>query len=191
MNGIAASYFSQISDLLLDTRINDGKGTPLSMDEGAAKVVELVRSIRSASRKVMVIGNGGSAAIASHMHNDLCKAVKVRALTFYETPLLTAYANDHGYESAFEQLVALWADKGDMLIAISSSGKSENILRAVPVSLERECWVVIFSGFQAENPLRQLGHYNFYVPSQEYGYVESAHAILTHFVTDSAIMSVM
>ena len=75
----------------------------------------------------------------------------MRALTFYETPLLTAYSNDHGYECAFERLVKLWANKEDMLIAISSSGKSENILRAVQVSLERECWIVTLSGFQHDN----------------------------------------
>ena len=189
MDGMSASFFSKVHQLLLNTQASDQNGISLSMDEGAARAVELILSIRSAEGKVMVIGNGGSAAIANHMHNDLCKAIKVRALTFYETPLLTAYSNDHGYEIAFEQLVKLWADRGNMLVAISSSGKSENILRAVQVALERECCVVTLSGFQADNPLRKLGNYNFYVPSLEYGCVESAHAILTHFLTDSVILS--
>ena len=139
----------------------------------------------------MIVGNGGSAAIASHIHNDLCKSVGMRALVFNETPLLTAFSNDLSYAVAFENLVNLWADNGDMLIAISSSGKSENIIRAAKAALVKGCAVITLSGFNNDNPLRQIGQMNYYVPSGEYGYVELIHSILTHYISDAATKKCM
>ena len=139
-------------------------------------------------RKVLLVGNGGSAATVSHVQNDLCKAVGVRAMVFTEPALLTALANDHGYASGFERLVELWADPGDILLAISSSGQSENILRAVEASVRRGCDVITFSGFRGDNALRRAGDLNFYVPDQTYGHVEVAHNALVHFLTDRAVI---
>lgn len=180
----AVNYFRQLSHLLLSTQITTPQDELLSLDEGCAAAASIFLSVRSNSGRVMLIGNGGSAAIASHMQNDLCKGVGVRALVFSETPLLTALSNDHGYESAFERSVRLWANAGDLMVAISSSGRSENILRAVRASAMQGCKVITFSGFQPANPLRQMGDVNFYVASESYGYVEVAHGALAHFLTD-------
>ena len=185
----ATFHFRNLSDLLLTIQVTNGRRLTLSLNEGANKAVEMILATKSACKKVMLIGNGGSAAIASHMQNDLCKAVGVRAIVFYETPLLTALSNDHGYGCVFERPVELWADTGDLLLAISSSGQSENILRAVQATLTRGCQVITLSGFNADNPLRHMGHLNFYVPSPVYGYVETAHSVLTHFLTDCAMAS--
>lgn len=185
----AAAYFHKLSELLLSPQVTDGDGVVLSLDEGTSKAVDMILSVGSASRKVMLIGNGGSAAIASHMQSDLCKAVGVRAVVFNEIPLLTALSNDHGYGCVFERPIELWANAGDLLLAISSSGQSENILRAVQASVARGCQVITLSGLSAANPLRRMGHLNFYVPSQAYGYVELAHSALAHFLTDCAMMS--
>jgi D-sedoheptulose 7-phosphate isomerase len=153
----AVNYFQQLSQLLLSILITTQEEKALSLDEGTKAAVNILLSVRSSLGKVMLIGNGGSAAIASHVQNDLCKAVGVRALVFNEPPLLTALSNDHGYESAFEWPVGLWADADDVMVAFSSSGRSENILRAVRAAAIRGCKVVTFSGFQPTNPLRQLG----------------------------------
>ena len=188
MTVTATAYFSSLSILLNNTQVSDQQGSIISLDGGLNQIVELLISVRSSAGKVMVIGNGGSAAIANHMHNDLCKVIGVRALTFYETPMLTAFSNDHGYECVFERNIELWAKSKDLLIAISSSGNSENILRAVQASIERECWVVTLSGFQADNPLRKSGHYNIYTPANEYGFVEAAHSVITHLITDAGMV---
>ena len=177
-------YLEKLSGLLRETKVTDREGTPLSLEEGATRAVEMILSV---PHKIMLIGNGGSAAIASHMQNDLCKAVGRRAMVFNESPLLTALSNDHGYESVFEKPVELWAEPGDLLIAISSSGRSENILRAAQVSRQGGCQIVTFSGFRSDNPLRQLGDLNFYVASETYGHVEVTHMALTHFLTDCAM----
>ena len=188
-NQSVTAHFHKLSELLLSTQVTDRHGKALSLDEGANRAVDLILSVRSASGKLMVIGNGGSAAIASHMQNDLCKAVGVRAMVFSEPPLLTALSNDHGYGCVFERPVELWAKAGDLLLAISSSGQSENILRAIRAAVARGCQVITLSGFSADNPLRRLGDVNFYVPSQVYGYVEATHSVLAHFLTDCAMMS--
>lgn len=182
----ATAYFKQLGDLLSNMQATDGKGTALTLDEGTSKATDIILSVGKESKKVMVIGNGGSAAIASHMQNDLCKAAGMRAMVFNDVPLLTALANDHGYECVFERPVLLWAETGDLIIAISSSGKSNNILRAVRAAKKRGCQSITLSGFGADNPLRRLGDVNFYVPSPDYGFVETAHAALAHFLTDCA-----
>lgn len=149
----------------------------------------LLLEAKRQGRKVMVIGNGGSAAIASHMQTDLCHSLGIRGLVFNEPPLLTALANDNGYEHAFQRLVDLWADAGDVLVAISSSGRSPNILHACATAQNRSVRVITFSGFGPDNPLRAQGQVNFYVPNTQYGPVESAHAVLVHHLTDRVLAS--
>jgi D-sedoheptulose 7-phosphate isomerase len=181
-----ATHFKHLYDLLLNMQVTDRSGMVLSLDEGVNQAVKAILSAGTRPRKVMVIGNGGSAAIASHMQSDLCKAVGVRAMVFSETPLLTALTNDHGYQCVFERPAALWADAGDLMVAISSSGQSDNIIQAVRAAAGRGCRLITLSGFSVVNPLRQLGDINFYISSSDYGDVEVAHAALAHFLTDSA-----
>lgn len=182
----ASTYLETLTRIISQIEVTTNNSETLMMDNGAQQVVDLIKKIKATGKKVMVVGNGGSAAIASHIHNDLSKSVGVRALVFNETPLLTAFSNDLSYTVAFKQHVTLWADREDMLIAISSSGKSENILLAAKSASALGCTVVTLSGFKKDNPLRQIGHVNFYVPSDEYGYVELAHSILSHYISDEA-----
>jgi D-sedoheptulose 7-phosphate isomerase len=182
----ATVYFRQVGDLMSRIEATDPAGTVMSLDEAAERAVRRVLETRGSGNKVVLVGNGGSASIAGHMEMDLCNRVRIRATVFNDPPVLTALANDHGYASAFERMVGLWAESGDCLVAISSSGQSENILRAVEAGRERGCAVITFSGFSATNPLRRLGDFNFYVASREYGEVEVAHHALGHFLTDQA-----
>lgn len=183
---MATAYFKHLSDILLSMQVTDGQGVVLPLDEGVDKTLAIILLTRANSGKAMVIGNGGSAAIASHMQSDLCKSVGLRAMVFNQAPLLTAISNDHGYGCVFERVLELWADTGDLVVAISSSGQSENILRAVKTAVTRGCQVITLSGFSTDNQLRRLGDMNFYVCSSQYGYVESAHSVLTHLLTDYA-----
>ena len=182
----AVDYLENLSRMMLDTQVTNREGAAIGLDEGAEMAVKMILSLEGSSRKAMLAGNGGSAAVASHIQNDLCKAVGVRALVFTEQPLLMALANDDGYDTVFETPVRLWAQPGDLMIVLSSSGRSENILRAVRASQARQCGIITMSGFNPDNPLRRLGDLNFYLQSDIYGYVETAHAALAHFMTDRA-----
>ena len=182
----ATSYFDTLSQLLLGTEVTDKRGNASSLNEGANRAIEMVTSVRDRSGKIMLVGNGGSTAIVSHIQNDLCKSVGIPSLVFNEQPLLMALANDEGFERVFDRPVRLWANPGDLMLAVSSSGASENILRGVQASIDRGCQVITMSGFKPDNGLRRMGQLNFYVASEVYGYVETAHAAMAHFITDRA-----
>lgn len=185
----ARTYLADLGRLFEVVEATTAAG-PVTVDAAVTPAVEMLLELGRTGRKAMLIGNGGSAAIVSHMQNDLFKMIKLRAMVFTEQPLLTALSNDDGYETVFRQPVERWAEAGDLLIAISSSGESNNILTAVAAARQRGCTVLTFSGFKPTNRLRQTGDINFYVPSPSYGYVEMTHAILGHCITDFAAAQV-
>lgn len=182
-------YLRGLFDLLEGMEATDASGRRIPLDEATLAAISLLCDLRASPNKAMLIGNGGSAAIAAHLQVDLVNSVGVKALAFYDPPMVTAFSNDHGFEKVFERAVAAWSAAGDLLIAISSSGRSVNILRAVELARGRECRVITLSGFTVDNPLRRLGDLNFYVRSNAYGMVELAHSILAHHLTDAAKVS--
>ena len=111
----------------------------------------------------------------------------MRAIAFNDAALLTCISNDFGYRHVFEKPIEMFAQKGDVLVAISSSGQSENILRAVEAAKKRGCEVLTLSGFAADNPLRGKGSLNFYVSSNSYGHVEVVHHAICHCILDTII----
>lgn len=182
----ATAYLEDLGRLLTRVEATGPGGGALAVDEAVSAVVDLLVGLGRNGGKAMLVGNGGSAAIVSHMQNDLFKMVGLRALVFTEQPLLTALANDDGYETAFRQCVDRWAAPGDVLFAVSSSGNSANITSAVAAAEARGCRTVTFSGFRPDNRLRQMGDVRFYVPADAYGSVELTHAILGHCISDFA-----
>lgn len=130
--------------------------------------------------RVIFVGNGGSAAIASHMAIDYSKNGGVRALALNDPAALTCLANDFGYEQVFAKQIEYQAQSGDVAVLISSSGKSRNMLFAAQSARSAGCLVITLSGFDRDNPLRKLGEVNFYVPSRDYGVVEISHLAILH-----------
>ena len=153
-----------------------------------AKALEEIRQwllqLQASGQKIMIIGNGGSAGVASHMGIDFWKNGNVRCLTFNDGALLTCLSNDYSYEEAFAAAVNQFGDQGDLLIAISSSGSSRNILNAAELAAKKGIRVITCSGFQPDNPLRKIGDVNFYVPSFSYGFVETIHQLIIHAMLD-------
>lgn len=149
--------------------------------------LRIIRDQASSGGKLLFIGNGASASIASHMAVDFWKNAGIRAFAFNDSALLTCISNDYGYERVFEKPIEMFAGPGDVLIAISSSGQSENILRGVFAAKEKKAKVVTLSGFEGDNPLRKLGEINFYVPAAQYGYVETVHLSICHCLVDMII----
>ena len=180
-------YFLELGDMMARVEATDGTSASLEYDEGIRRATELVRGQTTAGRKVIFVGNGGSAAIASHQAVDYWKNGGMRAIAFNDPALLTCVGNDFGYPHVFEKPVAMFADSGDVLIAISSGGRSENILRAVGAGVQAGCRVITMSGFRPDNPLRGRGEVNFYVPSDSYGYVEITHLAVCHCIVDTII----
>jgi len=179
-----ADYFKNLAKLFSEIQVTDSKGRSVDLTGALEETIKMVLSLRDGNRKVMIIGNGGSAAIASHIAVDLWKNGGIRSTAFNDSSLLTCIGNDFGYPYVFSKPIEMFADKGDVLIAISSSGKSENILNGVKAARSKGCQVITMSGFKTDNPLRKVGELNYYVPSMSYGYVEIAHKTLCHCVVD-------
>jgi D-sedoheptulose 7-phosphate isomerase len=177
-------YFGTLADLLRGTQVTDRSSKPLPLDVGCQWVRQAAHEAHDAGNKIVFIGNGGSAGIASHLAIDFSKNGGLRALAFNDPSALTCLGNDLGYENVFAKQLDFHARPGDLLIAISSSGRSPNILGAVKMARSRECKVATFSGFTEENELRSTGDVNFFVCSREYGFVEVAHLALCHAVLD-------
>jgi len=174
----------ELGSLFLKIQATDAKGKSINLEKAIAQVCEIVLRQNKKGRKVFIVGNGGSASIASHMVTDFVKNLKIPALSFSDACLLTCLSNDLGYEKVFSAPISVLAKKGDILFAISSSGKSKNILNAVAGAKRKGCLVISFSGFSANNLLRRSGNLNFYVPSSAYGDVEIAHLALCHLIVD-------
>lgn len=176
----ALSFLVNLDEILKELTVSTGKGKTLSVLDGFAAAIRLMIDTSRRGHKLIFIGNGGSAAIASHQSVDYWKNGGIEAMAFNDASLLTCIGNDCGYENVFAEPMARFGKKGDLVIAISSSGKSPNILNGVKAARKAGCKAITFSGFAANNPLRSMGDLNFYVPSRAYGLVEVSHLSLIH-----------
>ena len=151
------------------------------------RLKDRIAEARDAGRKLLLAGNGASASIASHLATDFSKQGKVRALTFNDANLITALGNDCGYENWVAKALDFYADKDDVVILISSSGKSPNVVKAAQHAKELGLYVAVFTGFAKDNPLGAVSDINFWVDSRAYNIVECTHMIWLTAVVDLLI----
>ena len=151
------------------------------------KMKEILLKIKENGKKVIIAGNGGSAAMASHVAVDFTKQGGVRTVNFNEADLITCFANDYGYEHWVAKAVEFYGDEGDLAILISSSGNSENIVNAAKTAKSMGMIVITFTGFKSDNPLNQNGHLNFWLDSKAYNIIENTHQIWLLMVCDLII----
>ncbi len=177
-------YHKRFINLVNSIEVTGSDKKKLDFYEGIEVACSIIRKQSQSGGKIFFIGNGGSAAIASHMAIDFWKNLGIEALSFSDSSLLTCISNDFGYDYVFAKPIEFFADKKDILVSISSSGKSKNILKAVHVAMLKEVSVITLSGFNKDNPLRLKGSCNFYVPASEYGLVEVGHQYICHYIAD-------
>lgn len=178
---------SQFAQLLSAGKFNDRQGQSLDAEMVIQQVLNEFIRVKESQAKILVLGNGGSAAIASHVITDLRNVGGLCAITLHEAAPLTCYTNDFGYEQAFAKQVGAFANSDDLLIAISSSGQSPNIINAALIANQKGLRVMTLSGFKADNPLRKLGSWNYWLDSSHYGMVELGHLFVLHYITDHLI----
>ncbi len=151
------------------------------------KIADLAVTANKIGNKVIIVGNGGSASIASHLTVDFINAAKIKAINFNESSIITCFSNDYGYENWVSKALECYASTGDIVILISSSGQSQNILNGAETAKSMNANVVTLSGFSSDNPLRQLGDINLWVDSNAYNTVEMTHHIWLLGVVDYII----
>lgn len=182
-----ADYLRSFVEVLNSTEATDAGGKAMTVDEGIARVHQAMHKLGGTPNKVMFVGNGGSAGIAGHLAIDFAKNGGVRSVTFNDASSLTCLGNDLGYDQVFAKQVEMQGLPGDILIAISSSGESKNILAAAEKARAMGCTCITLSGFAPGNRLRGLGVANFYVASGVYGFVETAHQAILHAILDTGM----
>ena len=184
--GFIARYTGEIRKLI-DSISATNVGGPIPYAQAIEHALDLVRATQAANKKVIMVGNGGSAGIASHQAVDYWKNGGVRAIAFNDASLLTCIGNDLGFENLFAAPIERFADPDDVVFAISSSGSSPNILNAAAAARKSGCRLVTFSGFAPDNKLRSLGDLNFHVASHSYGLVEIIHLFVIHTILDAKL----
>ena len=152
---------------------------------------QMISDTNDAGGQVLIFGNGGSAAMASHISVDLVKAARVRASNFNEADLITCFSNDFGYENWVKKSIEFYSQPNDLVLLISSSGSSANILNGALMARKLKLPVITLSGFDESNPLKAMGDVNLYAASSSYNYVEMAHhiwlvAIVDHIINEKA-----
>lgn len=179
-----AACADQFGTLIERSEITGKNGAALGIEPGISASMEMLDQVRSAQGSIYIVGNGGSAGVASHAVIDFVNVAKLRAFTLHDPALLTCMANDYGYENAFAHLLGQMAKPGDVLIAISSSGNSMNIRNAAARMAACGGQVITLSGFSSDNPLRLMGDVNIWLDSRDYGAVEIGHQFILHNMAD-------
>ena len=175
---VASEYLAELTEVLAQVP-----------GDALARATQLLLDVRAAGRRVYIIGNGGSAATASHFVCDLVKTARVpglgplRAFALTDNaPLLTAWSNDSAYEDCFAEQVAALAEPGDLVIGISASGNSPNVVSALRAAANRDIQTIGIVGFDG-GAARQIVDLAIHVPCHDYGLVEDTHMAIAHALT--------
>ena len=172
-------YFNQFKALIEPTDV---------LLENLSSFAQSLKKMHSNGNKALIVGNGGSAAIASHFSVDLTKNARIRCVNFNEADLITCFANDYGFDNWMKEAVNFYGDEGDVLIAISSSGKSKDIINGCIAAMENDfSKIITFSGFDEINPLKRCDDLNFWVDSKAYNFMENIHQFWLLSVVDLII----
>lgn len=182
-------YVEQIYNCLINVSVINDKGIEISSEDGMNEWCIQTNEVKEYNRSIYFIGNGASAMMASHMAADTSKNGILRAYALNDPAFLTAISNDLSYDKVFSLPLELYADKDDVLVAISSSGNSPNIIDAIKAARKKGMYIITLSGMKSDNQARKLGNLNIYISSMSYGIVEAAHQAILHCWLDLFLQS--
>jgi len=177
-------HITDIAGLLAHTEAQTLGGEPMDMEQAFSLWVDWTLATRTLQGTAYFAGNGASASMACHFSADLAKNAKVRTQVFTDPSLLTAVANDMCYGAVFAEPLSWFGREGDMLISVSSSGNSPNVLQALEVARTRGIRSVALSAMGPDNHSRRLADLSLYVPARTYGLAETCHAAILHHWMD-------
>lgn len=177
-------YINELIQKLETTEIWKNEEKRFDYDEGVQLLVERFTEHKQQGTQLFFIGNGGSSAIASHMTADFMKNGGMNTYSLYDNAVTTCMGNDYGYEHIFSKPMEFLVRRNDLVVAISSSGNSKNIINAIEVASKKGAEVITFTGFKSDNKAKQLGNINVYVPCEKYGIVESIHNLILQQIVD-------
>lgn len=169
------NYINSFSKIITYNEINSQK---------FIKTLNILKKFKKKNR-VHIFGNGGSAPIANHFSMDLSNNSTIKCLNYNDAAIITCYANDFKFENWISRTIQKYGEKGDLLILISSSGESSNMIKAVKSAKKKKFKnIITFTGFEKDNKLSKLGDINFWINSKDYNKVESAHHLYLLLIVD-------
>lgn len=177
-------YVNELIQTLEQTMIYMENDKVFGYEAGIQILVECFTMHKKTDTQIFFIGNGGSSAIASHMTADFMKNGGMKTYSLYDNAVTTCMGNDYGYEYVFSRPLEFLGRENDLLVAVTSSGNSQNIVNAINTANAKKMDTVTFTGFKGDNESKQLGAINVYVPSMKYGIVESIHNLMLQQVVD-------
>lgn len=178
-------YTSEFQKALVAIEVTAYDGVQLGFEKGVSLTVDILLRLIAENKKIYIVGNGGSAAIASHSAIDFWKNGGIPALTFNDSSLLTCISNDIGFEDVFAAPLQMFATSDDLVICISSSGNSPDIVKACEIARQKKCRLITLSAFAPDNKIRSLGDINFFVSTLSYGFAEIIHQYILHCILDA------
>ena len=180
MDVFFSNYYFNIFEKLNDVDTND-----------INKIINLLIKVNKKKNKIFIFGNGGSASIASHVSVDMTKILNFRSYNFNEANLITCFSNDYGYENWISNTINAYSKPGDLVILISSSGKSKNIINAAKLTNKKKLNLITFSGFLKNNPLKKLGNINIWINSRNYNIIETTHQTILLSIIDYISLKIL
>lgn len=188
----AEQYFADINQGMQKMIVTNAENGEISIQEAFDIWAERAKKVRDELKGLIFFcGNGASATMAEHMSHDWFQNAEINTATCSETAHITAISNDLAYDEVFSYRIKRILSGSDILVTISSSGNSHNIIRALEEGKKKRAFCITISGMSADNKSRRLGDLNFYVPLDTYGLVESAHAVILHAALDNFLEKYM
>lgn len=184
MNLSLISRIDSLKNIINQSEFRNSDGVLLNIEDCINSLTLKFSELKSAMRNLYIVGNGGSAAIASHAVTDFFNVGGLKAFTLHDGPLLTCMTNDYGYEFAYARQLNQILSPDDVVVLISSSGNSMNIVNAALASREKGAFLITLSGFSYDNKLRGVGDVNIWLNSSDYGFVEIGHQFILHNLAD-------
>ena len=180
-------YMEVFGRVMAATEATRAEGLACGQQEALEELCALTEAMKANGGRIFFCGNGASAAFASHMTLDWSKNGGVPAISLNDPVQLTALGNDLGYDQVFAAALRWHGKPEDLVVVISSSGSSPNVVKAIGAAREIGMKVLTFTGLKPDNASRQLGDLNYYVPAKTYGVVECAHQLLLHAWLDASL----
>ncbi len=179
------NWLKKLNKTILSARCRKD-GAQIDLEDGCHAAGKLIKQTIESGSSVWWVGNGGSAAISSHLSQDMLNKLGARSFCLNDSSLMSCMANDFGYENVYVKPLELLVNPKDLLIAISSSGDSKNITGCVELALQKEMNIISLSGFKETNKLWNIKtNVSFFVPADLYGIVEVSHEAILHGVIES------
>lgn len=151
------------------------------------KIETEIKKVKKNKSKIILIGNGGSAATAGHLLVDFTKQARIKAINFNEISLITAFANDYGFENYIYKALEFYAHKKDLVIFISVSGNSKNLVNGIKYCRKKNIKTISFTGSNKNNKLNKYSNIFLHIPSYAYNIVECMHLMYLTYLVDKII----